>query len=97
MRKKGICIKVYLKPERFAEIALLAEQSGQRRGGLLLYTQKKNGLDSEKLANTDGIARYFKFCSDFYKGNKETIAAEKARLDQQVAELLAKKAKLEGK
>ena len=97
MGKSGICVKVYLKPEKFAEIALLAEQAGQRRGGLQLYTQKKNGLEGERLANTDGIARYFKFCSDFYKGNKETIAAEKARIDQEIAALLIKKAKVEGK
>lgn len=96
MRKKGICIKTYLTPEAFAEIAMLAEEAGERRRGLLLYTQKKNGLEEQKLANTDGISGYLKFCSSFYKNNKAEANRKLAELEAEADRIEKEKAKLKG-
>lgn len=86
---KSICVKVYLKPEVFAEIAKLAEKAGKRRGGLLLYTQKAHGFAGETLANTDGIAKAFKFWA-FYWKEDEAARLEKARDIAEKEKALAK-------
>lgn len=68
--KDKICVKVYFNPITFAEIVKEAEASGKRRRGLQLYTQKKNGMAGEVLANTDGISKHLKFTADYYKNDK---------------------------
>ena len=91
-RDKSICVKMYLKPDLFSLVAGNAERAGVRRKGLLLYTQKKNGLADEKLANTDGISRYYKLCAKYYEAHQADRIAEAAKA---VAELQAAKEKVE--
>lgn len=75
MKRKyeGVCIKVYLNPKLYAEMATLAEKSGNRRVGLPLYTQKKHGFADEKLANTDGIARFLKMTAEYWKEHQQEL------------------------
>ena len=90
----SICIKVYLYPALFAEIAGEAEKSGKRRKGLLLYTQKPNGFANEKLANTDGIAKFLKFCYEYYKDHEADRVRDLAdilRKEQEIQELRKQK------
>lgn len=78
-RDKSICIKLYLKPKAFAEVVGEAERAGIRRKGLLLYTQKKNGMRDEKLANTDRIAKFYKFCAKYYVDHEQDRLNEAAK------------------
>lgn len=75
-KEKSVCVKIYLKPELFAEITQEAEKAGIRRKGLLLYTEKPHGFANEKLANTDRIAQFLKFCFRQY------LAAEADRIEK---------------
>jgi hypothetical protein len=88
---KGITVKVYLNEKRFAEEVKRAEKSGKRRMGLLLYTQKSHGFEWEKLANTDGLSRYYKMCSDYWQEHEAerlqemaTLKAEKQRIEEEM-------------
>lgn len=86
-RKKyaGVCVKVYMSQEDFQAYAKLAERAGKRRVGLLLYTQKPKGFANEKLANTDGIARFLKMAGEFWGEHQDELEAEakKLREDQE--------------
>ena len=87
--KKKICVKVYLNPENFQRYARLAERTGKRRGGLQLFTQKKNGFAGEMLANTDGISKFFKFAGIYWEENEARRmeeAADLARKEKDIAE-----------
>ncbi len=81
---KSICIKIYLKPEAFAEIAQDAEKAGIRRKGLLLYTAKRNGFAGEQLANTDAIGKYLKFTAKYYQEHEADRMAEAAKAAQEL-------------
>lgn len=91
---KGICVKVYLKSQDFSDVAKWAEKAGKRRMGLLLFTQKKNGMAEEKLANTDGLSAYFKLCHDSYKAGEAERTVKLAEIQKKEKELEAEKAKL---
>lgn len=58
---RKIVIKVYLSPDEFYQFAKDAEQAGFRRGGLPLWIKKPHGFANERLANTDGISKFFKW------------------------------------
>ena len=86
-RYEGVCVKVYFNEQDFAEIAKFAEKAGKRRVGLQLYTQKPHGFADEKLANTDGIARFLKMAANYWAEHRveleqkaESIKREKERL-----------------
>jgi len=72
MKKKysGVCVKNYFNKQDFAEVAQDAEKAGIRRVGLQLYTQKPHGLANEKLANTDSVAKFLKFCWKYWVNDK---------------------------
>lgn len=90
---KGVTVKVYLNEKRFAEEVKRAEKAGKRRVGLLLFTQKSHGFEWEKLANTDGLSRYYKMCSDYWQEHEAERLQEAAKLkleEQQLKERMAK-------
>jgi hypothetical protein len=60
---KGICIKVYLNPKLFAEIAELAQKAGKRGMGLKTHRQKPHGFANQTIPNTKGIAKFFKMAA----------------------------------
>lgn len=84
---KSVCVKVYLNQELFAEMAQEAEKAGKRRKGLLLFTQKEHGFSHEKVANTDGLAKYMKFCHNYYKDHYADRLREQAELEQREKEI----------
>lgn len=63
---QGVCVKVYFSYGDFAEVAKLAEKAGNRRVGLALFIQKPHGFGEEKLANTNGIARFLKMAANYW-------------------------------
>ena len=85
--EKSVCLKVYLKPVLFAEMAMEAEKVGKRRKGLLLYTQKEHGFSHEKVSNTDGLGRFLKFCYLYFKEHEAQRMQEFADLMQKQKEL----------
>lgn len=93
-RKKQLRVKVYLTDKLFAEIIEQAEKAGFRRKGLLAYTQKKHGFADEKVANTDGIAKFMKYCYSYWKDSEYKRHEEALRIAQQEKELAEKKARL---
>lgn len=93
-KQKAICIKTYWLEEKFLEIAADAEQAGIRRKGLPAYTQKKNGFADEKLANTDRIAAFLKYCYEEYKRNRAKRLEEEAQIIAEEQRLLERKKKL---
>ena len=60
--RRKIRIKVYFNEEEFSEVITDSEQAHFRRGGLKPFVQKARGFSEEKLANTDGISKFLKFC-----------------------------------
>lgn len=91
--QKSVCVKIYLKPILFAEMSDSAEKAGIRRKGLSLYTQKPHGMLDEKLANTDKLAKFFKFLYQYYKETEAlrlSRAADLARKEREVADERAK-------
>lgn len=70
---QGVCVKVYFSEEDFAEVAKLAEKAGNRRVGLSLYTQKPHGFADEKLANTDGVARFLKMAAGYWQEHQSEL------------------------
>lgn len=90
----SICVKVYFKPEAFAVMANLAEESGKRRKGLLLYTLKPNGFAGEKLANTDGIAKFLKYAAQDWADHRSERLARAAEIMAQEQALAKEKARL---
>ncbi len=93
-KKKQLRVKVYLNPALFAEVALQAEKTGFRRKGLPLFTQKPHGFVDEKVANTDGMAKFFKHCYKFWKESEARRLEEAAKIAQMEKELADRKAKL---
>ncbi len=92
MKKKynGVCVKTYFNRKQYLELIKDAEKSKIRRVGLLAFTQKKGGFAHEKVANTDYLAKFLKYC---WKNWKET---EDYRLRQK-AEVLALEREIEEK
>ena len=90
----SICIKLYLKPEVFADVASEAEKAGVRHKGLLLYTQKPHGFAGEKLANTDDIAEFFKRTFKYWKEHEAERLQELAALAEEERRLQERKKKL---
>lgn len=85
--KKKITVKVYFNPKTFAEVAKDAEKTTKRRGGLLLFTQKEHGFGHEKVANTDGISKFLKFCWKYWQETERhrfEKAAELAKMEQDI-------------
>jgi hypothetical protein len=87
--KKQIRVKVYFSPKDFAEIAKDAEKAGKRRHGLLLFTQKEHGLVHDKVANTDSLSKFLKFCWHYWQETERhrfEKAAELAKREQEIKE-----------
>jgi hypothetical protein len=84
---QGVCVKVYFNEPDFAEVAKLAEKAGKRRVGLSLYTLKPHGFADEKLANTDGIARFLKMAANYWKAHQAELE-QKAKANKEEAERL---------
>ena len=85
--KKKIRVKVYLSAKDFAEIAKDAEKAGRRRGGLQLFTQKEHGFSNERVANTDGMSKFLKFCWHYWQETERhrfEKAAELAKMEQDI-------------
>jgi hypothetical protein len=85
--KKKIRVKVYFSPKDFAEVAKDAEKAGKRRGGLLLFTQKEHGFSNQKVANTDGLSKFLKFCWHYWQETERhrfEKAAELAKMEQDI-------------
>jgi hypothetical protein len=92
--KKKICCKVYFNQKNFAEIAALAEKAGKRRGGLQLFTQKKNGLAGEVVSNTDGISRFLKYAAWYWRDTEASRLSRAAEIKAKERELQEEKARL---
>jgi len=90
----SVCVKIYLKPELFAEVAVQAEKALVRRKGLLLYTQKEHGFANEKLANTDGIAKFLKHTYRYWVEHEAQRLQELAEIAVTESEIAARKKKL---
>jgi len=93
---KSVKVRMYLKPELFAEVAQEAEKAGKRKKGLLLYTQRAHGFATEKDANTDGIAKFFKHCYDYWRAHEAQRLQELAEVTRQEHELAERRKKLSG-
>ena len=91
---KSICVKIYLKPALFAEMAQQAEKADKRRKGLLLFTQKEHGFCHEKLANTDGIARFLKHTYRYWVEHETQRLQELAELEVEERNIQERKKKL---
>ena len=89
--KKKVVVKVYFNPKTFSEIAELSERAGFRRGGLVLYTQKKHGFSNEKIANTDGISKFLKYLIAYWKASEGRRLSEMAEILKQEEELKERK------
>ena len=87
MTKKKICVKVYLNPNNFPRYATGAELAGKRRGGLPLFTQVPHGFADEKLANTDGLGRFFKMAADFWLEHRAELEVEARDVKEREARL----------
>jgi hypothetical protein len=88
---KGACVQVYLNEKRFAEEAKRAEKAGKRRGGSILYRQLEHGFSNQKVANTKGLAKYYKMCSDYWQEHEAErlqeeamLKAEKQRIEEEL-------------
>ena len=92
----SVCVKMYLNPELFTEVAEQAEKAGTRRKGLLLYTHKEHGFSHEKLANTDGIAKFFKHTYRYWVEHEAQRLQELAEIAARENELAMRKKKLGG-
>jgi hypothetical protein len=89
--EKSVCVKVYLNPKLFTEVAEAAEKAGIRRKGLELYTQKEHGFSHEKLANTDGISEYLKHCHQYRLDHLAFLFVKKSELARKQAEIETEK------
>ena len=87
--KRKICVKVYFNPKNFPEIAKDAEKAGKRRGGLQLSTLKEHGFANERIANTDGISKFLKFCWQYWvetERHRFEKTVELAKREQEIKE-----------
>jgi hypothetical protein len=91
---KKICVKVYFNPKSFQAVALDAEKSGKRRGGLQLFTQKPHGFGHELVSNTDGISKFMKHCWQYWIDHEAERLGQAAALAQREKELQAEKKRL---
>lgn len=93
-KEKPICVKTYWTEENFLEIIAAAEQAGIRRKGLPAFTQKKHGFKEERLANTDKIGAFLKFCYEYYKTAEPKRLEEAAQITAEENRLRERKKKL---
>lgn len=93
-KEKKICVKVYFNRKSFQAVALDAEKSGKRRGGLQLFTQKPHGFGHELVSNTDGISRFLKHCWAYWREHEKERLEQATALAQRERELQAEKKKL---
>lgn len=84
---KGVTVKVYFNDDDFLTFIKLAERSGKRRVGLEPFTQKPHGFSNEKLANTDGIARFLKMAARYWGEHQEDLEAQAKRLKEEAERL----------
>ena len=91
---ESVSVKVYLNRPLFAEMAKLAEKSGKRRAGLLLFTKKPHGLAGETLANTDGLSKFFKFTAAYWRDHESDRLKEAADLAKQKEAIAKREAEL---
>ena len=98
-RMRLACVKVYFKPEEFLRV-INGAVGGRFRGvGLFPYLQVAHSWGDEKRANTDGIAKFLKFCFAEYEksaGRRADVLAEIAREESENAERIRKKRELAG-
>ena len=92
--KKKIRVKVYFNEKAFSEVIAEAEKANFRRRGLQIFTQKKNGLSGELVANTDGLSKFLKFCYRYYKEHEAERLENAAIIAKAEQELAEKKKKL---
>lgn len=86
-RYKGVEVKVYLSTEDFTEVCKLAESAGVRRVGLPAFTQKKHGFADQKQPNRDGLSKFFKLATEFYKSYKTELEIEAKELKKRTDRL----------
>jgi len=91
---KKIKIRIQLNQNSFRRYVKLAEEMGLRRGGLLLFKQKKNGFEGELSPNTTGLTKAFKRSMDYYSEHEAEILRRKADLVEKDRELQEEKKKL---
>ena len=91
---RQVLIKVWMNEILFAEAARNAERAGFRRGGTVLFTQKKNGLQDEKVANTNGVSKYLKHCMSYYEKAEPERLSRAAQIAEEERRLAAEKKKL---
>ena len=94
--KKQIRVKVYYNESAFSEVAKSAEDAGFRRKGLNLFNQSAHGFKDERVANTDGIAKYLKACQKYYIEHEAERLLELAKLKQTEKETAERIHKLGG-
>lgn len=90
----SIKVRLYLKPELFSEMCKEAEKAGCRRKGLQLTTQKEHGFSHERLANTDGLGKFLKYCYNYYMEHEAQRLEEAAQIKRQEMELEERKKKI---
>lgn len=94
MKNGKVCIKVYFNPKNYPLVIDDAERSGKRHRGLQLYTQKEHGFADEKVANTDGVGRFLKFCWQYWREHESDRLRMAAEIAEREKQLLAEKKRL---
>jgi hypothetical protein len=79
---------VYFNLKDFAEIAKDAEKAGKRHGNSILFRQKEHGFSGQEVANRKGIAKFLKYCWEYWR------KAEPARLEE-AAKLKAERQRID--
>lgn len=83
-----VCIK--MNRDYFTEVAGLAQKSGIRARGVLLYS-KIHGFD---VPNTKSLSKFFRFCVAYYKENEPRRLREQADLLAEEKAIIERKRKL---
>jgi hypothetical protein len=92
--KNQVIVKVPIHKKNFSRYCELAVQAKKRRGGLQLYTQKPHGFANEVSPNTDGLAKFMKFCVEYYQQHEAERLEAQARLIKEEQDIAERKKKL---
>ncbi len=93
-RYKGAKVRVYFSDKNYAEVVKDAEKAGKRRVGLVLWKQKEHGFANQREANTDGLAKFLKFCYGYWKDHEADRLRQLAELQDRERRLAEEKKKL---
>lgn len=81
MAKPVAVIKTYYSEEDFTRLVKDAEKAGLRRTGLFLYVKKKGHEYGDAVVpNTKRLAKFTKFCIEYWRKHEVERAVEAARL-----------------